>query len=379
MDRKTFRKYLFLIAFGVLLYLGLENIGILYGAFNTIMDIITPILLGLAFAFIANLLVRLFEDRFFRPLIRRFPRFIRFRRFTSLLLSWAIIILILYIMISMITPQLSNSISTLANNIPTYYNKVHQVMTNLPEELAFIEEFWQASSNSISTQVKEWLTQLSTTIPSLISYTASIAGFIINFFVAIILSIYFLANKEMLLRICKKVLYVLFKPKMADSIIGICTEANQTFRSFFGGQFIEACILGSLCFIGMKIFGFPYAPLISVMVGFGQLIPILGAYIAGSVGAFILLMENPAMALAFLIFLVILQQLEGNLIYPHVVGTALGIKGMWVLIAVVVGASIGGILGMFISVPTFALLYSLLGRLINHRLKQKEIPPEKFS
>ena len=379
MDRKTFRKYLFLIAFGVMLYLGLENIGILYDALNTIMDIITPILLGLAFAFIANLLVRLFEDRFFRPLVRRFPGFIRFRRFTSILISWTIIILILYIIISMITPQLSNSISTLANNIPTYYNKVHQVITNLPEELAFIEELWQASSTGISDQIKGWLTQLSTTIPSLISYTASIAGFIINFFVAIILSIYFLANKEMLLRICKKVLYVIFKPRIADSIIGICAEANQTFRSFFGGQFIEACILGSLCFIGMNIFGFPYAPLISVMVGFGQLIPILGAYIAGGLGAFILLMENPAMALGFLVFLVILQQLEGNLIYPHIVGTALGIKGMWVLIAVIVGGSVGGIMGMFISVPIFALLYSLLGRLINYQLKQKEIPPEKFS
>jgi len=176
----------------------------------------------------------------------------------------------------------------------------------------------------------------------------------------------------------KKLSYAIFKNPVSEKIVEIAKEANVTFSRFIGGQLMEACILGILCFIGMMIIGIPYAPLISCFIGVTSLIPILGAYIGTIPSAFIILMEDPIKALIFVIFIIVLQQIEGDVIYPKVVGNAIGLDGLWVFVAITVGASVGGVMGMLIGVPLMAVIYSLVRQYTNKFLEKKQVDKSKF-
>ena len=191
--------------------------------------------------------------------------------------------------------------------------------------------------------------------------------------ITLVFAIYMIAQKETLNRQINKVMKAYLKPRTIDKINTISTLANRTFSNFVTGQCLEALIFGSLVFLGMLIFRFPYASTIGVLLGFTALIPIFGAFIGTAIGFILIMMVSPVKAILFVVFVIILQQIEGNLIYPKVVGKSIGLPGMWVLLSVTVGGSVGGILGMLIATPLCSLLYALFTKTVNDRLKNNKI------
>ena len=204
-----------------------------------------------------------------------------------------------------------------------------------------------------------------------LDFTGTLVSGIVNLIIALAFSFYLLAQKEKLSSNTKKVLFAFFPKKKVTNLLNIIELTDQTFTNFVSGQLLEAVIIGVLCFIGMLIFGMPYAAVISVLVGFTALIPVFGAFIGTAIGAFLILFVSPVKAIWFVVFIIILQQLEGNLIYPKVVGKSVGLPGILVLTAVSIGGSLMGVLGILISVPVCAVLYTLLKRAVNLISKNK--------
>ena len=205
------------------------------------------------------------------------------------------------------------------------------------------------------------------------SVTASIVTAVMNFVIAFAFSIYVLAQKETLKRQSLKVLRAVMKPEKLQKLLELLELSNRTFTNFITGQLTEAVIIGALCFVGMTIFGMPYAPAISVLVGFTALIPVFGAFIGTAVGAFLILLVKPIQALWFIVFIIVLQQFEGNLIYPKVVGKSVGLPGIWVLAAVMIGGHVDGVVGMLLGVPVCSVIYALLQDYL--RAQPTEQPP----
>ena len=266
---------------------------------------------------------------------------------------------------------------TLASNIEGYINSLFEftdkTLSFFNLDISFFDRFedvWHS-----------WLTEgidyLKNSLPTIFTYTkdftTGLVGGIVNTFVGIIICIYLLSTKEKLLRQAKKLLFAFLPKKKAEYVCKIAETANDTFAKFISGQLIEAFIIGILCFIGMSVLGLPYALLISVIVGVTNMIPVVGPFIGAIPSGFIILMINPLQCLWFVIFIIVLQQIEANLIYPHVVGNSVGLSGLWVMFAIFVGGGLFGFLGIFLGVPGFAVIYRFASDYINSRLKKKEL------
>ena len=202
------------------------------------------------------------------------------------------------------------------------------------------------------------------------------AGAVVTFVLALAFALYALVQKEKLILQAKKLLYAYVEEKKADKVMKVARTANTTFTNFISGQFIEALILGFLCMVGMLILGIPHAVTIGVMIAFTALIPIVGAIIGTVIGAILILPVSPIKAVVFVIFLLILQQIEGNIIYPKVVGSSVGLPGIWVLVAISIGGSLWGLVGILLSVPLFSVIYAVLGENVRERLKEKKLQVE---
>ena len=272
--------------------------------------------------------------------------------------------------------------------IPEISNAIKLIAASLPEVFETLEK-WSKGDSGISLQLKSFFDTVD--VQSLTSEFSEFAkiGFtgvlgstvdilsmfvngIFNIIVGFVFAIYILMSKETLKRQTRKLLSTCLPPKITNKIIEIATISRTTFTNFIIGQTIEAIILGSLCALGMKIFGFPYAPMVGTLVGITAFIPIIGAFIGGGIGAFMIMTVDPMQALLFIIYLVILQQIEGDLIYPRVVGSSVGLPSIWVLFAVTVGGGLWGIVGVLFSVPTLSVIYLLLKEYINNRSKSLE-------
>ena len=366
------KRYFLLVTYGIVLFLALSNIGKIGNAIDYTMSILSPILTGIIVAFLLNIFVRLFETKLLKALWKKNKFLDKHKRAISIILAVIVALLIIILLLVFIIPQLSNSISRLTNGIPRYVEQLQAWLNEIAKD-------FNISDNIIKTLEQNWQSILtsvtdvaSTAIPGIVNTTMNISTGILNFVLGIIISIYLLSSKESLIRALKKVVIAVFPDRAANQFIGVCSEANETLNRFIAGQVTEAFILGVLCFIGMTIFRFDYPLLISVIIGVTAVIPILGAYIGVIPAVFILLLINPMKALWFIVFIIVLQQFEGNVIYPKVVGGAVGINGLWVLVAIVVGGSLFGVIGMLLGVPAISVLLSVFRRAVNHRLDQKK-------
>lgn len=271
----------------------------------------------------------------------------------------------------LLIPELFSSMKVLIDNIGNYTEEIKAFGQKVIEENNIFEsaykEFmstWMDTSKSLG----QWFVGASSNI---LTTTISIFGSIFNFVLGIVFSIYLLYQKEPILLNVKKTLYAYLPKKKADKISSISNITIKTFTNFVSGQVTEAIILGTLCTLGMLLLKMPYAILIGVVVGVTSLIPIFGAYLGAIPSAFLLLMEDPILAIIFIVFLIILQQIEGNIIYPKVVGKSVGLTGFWILLAVVIGSSLAGVAGVLIGVPLCSVIYYLLRDDVNKRIKQK--------
>lgn len=329
-----------------------------------------PFLLGGAIAFILNVPMRKIE----RDIMPKKAG--RWKRGVSLLLALILIISILVVVVFVVTPELIATLWNLQNSIPVFVNNVlenmEQLFVQYPEIVTYIEGI-QIDWESIFRSIMDFI---SIGASSVVSTTVSAAKSIVSGFttlsIGFVFAVYILLQKESLSAQIKKLLRAFFPDPVVGQVLRVTSMTERTFSSFLAGQCLEAVILGSMFFITLTLLRMPYALLIGVLIGFTALIPIFGAFIGCVIGAFLMLMVSPLSALSFVVIFFVLQQIEGNLIYPHVVGGSVGLPSIWVLVAVTIGGSMVGIIGMLIFIPTCSVLYNLLREYVNKRITQKE-------
>ena len=334
--------------------------------------ILKPFIIGGGIAFVINLPMRAIENNVFKKWSGKAG--VRLKRPVSLLLAFIIIILVIIIVVATVVPQVTKTVGELGNKIPAFTEKVLADLDNLSQDYPQLQE----EINKLTEMEINWDTVIDTVInflrngaadvlTSTVNVASSIVEGIINTVVAIIFAIYILLQKEKLENQMKR-LSSAYLPSEADHRVNyIMTLLNRNFGNFITVQCLEAVILGSMFVVAMSIFGMPYAVLVGVLIAFTALIPVVGAFIGCFVGAFLILIDNPMQALWFIILFLILQQIEGNLIYPRVVGNSVGLPSIWVLMAVSVGGSLFGIAGMLLFIPLLSTVYVLLRESVNER------------
>ncbi len=371
MDRKTFHNYMLLLTYAAVLLLLITRLNTVVFLLSTLVHALRPLIIGFAIAFVLKRPCRLFRLGYERLLPSKVSG--RLCAALAVLTSYAALFAVLALVLGFIVPQLYDSAKTLADQIYANLPAMKRALTDVLSYLNLTASFdLSAMLPSLDELVNGVVSTLTSALPHLLSFTGNIASFTITLVTAFVFSVYMLAGSERLNRQCASVLRAYAPAPVARVVSQVVQLTSDTFTRFVSGQLLEACILGVLCFLGMTVLRFPYAPLISVIIGVSALIPVAGAYIGAVLSAFLLAMVSPMQALGFLVFLVILQQLEGNLIYPKVVGNSIGLPALWVLAAVSVGGGLFGLPGMLLSVPTASVLYTLLRQDVTARLEARK-------
>lgn len=356
-----------LILYTVLLVFGFIYIKEIFSILRYIIKIFMPFIIGIMIAFVLNVLMGVIENKWFRKLNWHKNT----KRGISLTLSLLIVIGFFIILMLLIIPNLQDTIVIFANNIPDYLSNLKELLLKLNVSDNVINDIMETLSNLGDTAKEYVLNNSGKVIEATFGIASNVLNAFVNVFIGIVFAIYFLIDKEKISRQFNNIMKAYLPNKSCKKIVDIAELSNRVFANFVSGQCLEAIIIGVLCFFGMIILRLPYAGAISVLVGFTALIPVFGAFIGTIIGAFLIFMVNPLQAVIFVIFIIVLQQLEGNLIYPHVVGKSVGLPGIWVLVAVTVGASINGVLGMLLSVPVASIIYSILKTDVNLKIKKK--------
>lgn len=319
-------------------------------------------------AFIINVPMRFFETKLFSKVKKG-------KRALSLILAVVCIISVLALISFLILPELANTLYSLASSIPGFVNEIKEFLQNVSNNPLFTKQNLMKIDldwNKISTELMGFFQSgASNILGSTVSVISSAVQTVVTFLLGIVFAVNALLKKEKLVLQTKKLLYSYLKEAYADRIIYIGNMCNLAFSSFLSGQCTEAVILGTIIFICMNILGLPYAMLIAMFIGVTSLIPILGGFIGSTLGAVLIFMVSPFKMVIFVIMFVVVQQIEGNLIYPHVVGNSVGLPAIWVLVAVTVGGNLAGVAGMFISIPACSVIYALLRDAANERLRKK--------
>lgn len=375
MDKKLFRSYMLLITFAVALVLAVSKIDLLAQGAGLILGLLKPFFIGFAIAFVLNIpYVAIMNG------LNRFnTKLPKLNKPLAIAGAYLLCFGILGGVIAIVIPELGRSINMLISNSETYKQNFRNVLLWLGSfdlsPLASMD--WNQLFATLEQELKLLLEQamdvLRVLFPQIFDKASSIVHGVANVFIGLVVSVYLLNSKEVLCRQVKRITYAFLPQWMADECVDICRLINQSFSSFISGQLMEACVLGMLCFIGMNIFGFEYAFLISLMIGTTAIIPIVGAFIGTIPAVVLLFLVEPVQALWFLVFILILQQIEGHVIYPKVVGESVGLPALWVMMGIVVGGGLGGVLGMLLGVPMFTVLYKLMSQLVQTRLERKKI------
>lgn len=372
MKDKTRKDIIIIITYIALIIFALVNFSKILSFLGDVINIFAPFLLGIILAFVLNVLNNFIEKKIFGK-IKPSKVWNKIKRPLCITLSLILVFLTIYFIMNLLIPQLKNSASLFTDTLPAYKEDILDILNKFDvgeETTAKVSEYLDNFSKVITDYIKGNSKDVITVTTEV---AASVIGIISKGIITLVFAIYMIAQKETLSRQINKVMKAYLKPKTIDKITTIGSLANKTFSNFVTGQCLEALIFGSLVFVGMLIFRFPYASTIAVLLGFTALIPIFGAFIGTAIGFILIMMVSPVKAILFVVFIIVLQQIEGNLIYPRVVGKSIGLPGMWVLLSVTVGGSIGGILGMLIATPLCSLLYALFTKTVNDRLKSNKI------
>ncbi len=374
-EKKDLRNLLKVIIIAIIIYWGINNFGIIGTVFGKIIEIVFPFILGGALAFILNIPMTFFENKLSKIKNKKRKSLINKNliRFISLILAIIVITFILYLIINLIVPELIDIIKLLVSNIPYYAEEINKFINSNTENIQEIDSLISGMNFDTDSIKNELMEILSSVLSSSVSLVMGVVGLITNLIIAIIFAIYILTSKEKLKNQVLRIIKAYCKKEKAIKIIEVGRITNKTFKNFLTVQALEATILGSLCIIGMLILKIPYAVPIGVLVGVTALIPVVGAFIGIIIGAILILSAEPIKVITFIIFVLILQQVEGNVIYPRVVGGSVGLPGMWVLVAVTVGGSLFGILGMLLGVPVFSVIYSMIKKDTEKRLNNTNL------
>ncbi len=380
LNKNNTKKILFITFVTILFAYLLFNFNRVMSMFKWIIGLIMPFIIGFAIAFILNVPMKGLENVLFK---NPDSKLYKFKRPVCLILSIICIVLVVTFAITMVIPEFGTTINTIGEKFPDAMEKIKNWAIDLSKDYPDVVDKIMGIDVNWDKLVDEAIALVKNGGSSILSSTFSIAssfvGVIVDIVVGIFFAIYILSQKEVLKKQTKGILYSFCNEKAADKIIEICAMSDKTFSNFISGQCLEACILGMMFFITMSIFKIPFALVVSIMIALTALIPVFGAFIGCGVGAFLILVDDPKKVIIFLIMFIILQQIEGNLVYPHVVGGSVGLPSIWVLVAVILGGNLMGIVGMLIFVPLFSVLYAFLEELVIARLREKGIPWQKYN
>ncbi len=376
LDRENMKKLMFLITFTVILLVGVQRLDVVLGTLDVVAEIFFPFMLGGAIAFFLNVPMSFLERILFgTDRDKKWKKSLA--RPLSLLLTIILVLAVIVLVIFVVVPKLSSTVAGIAV----------QIEMAIPRAQEWLEDIFRNNEQMtdwLNSQEVNWETMAQTAlnmiqngaegvVASMVVAAKGIISAVYTFVIAMVFSCYILVQKEKLQVQARKLLCALLPAIHAERVLYIFSLSYRTFTNFITGQCLEAVILGSMFFVVMSIMGFPYALLVGILIAVTALIPIFGAFIGCAIGAFLILVVNPTQALAFIILFLVLQQIEGNLIYPHVVGNSVGLPSIWVLVAVTVGGSLMGIAGMLIFIPFVSVLYTLLREWVYRRLKEKKI------
>ena len=373
MNTRLFRKMLLLITYAVALVVVIVKIDVILDWGAGVLLAFRPIFIGFAIAFILNRPCNFFARLYTRGLGKQGERF---ARPLAVVTAYVMLFAVVGVLISLVVPELTRSIQRFVGNMNTYASNLQQVLDYITQRFS-LENLAQLNLSSkineiLGNALKQVLNALTGTVPHLISATSTLVSAVVTTVISFVFSVYMLSGGPKLTAQCRRLVVAYLPESISTPLLDVVRLTADTFTKYVSGQLIEACILGSLCFVGMVALRFDYAPLISVIIGVSALLPVAGAYIGAVLAALLLAMISPVKAFWFLVFLAVLQQLEGNLIYPRVVGTSLGLPGIWVLAAVTVGSSLMGFVGLVVSVPITAVVYTILKQDLRRRLCEKE-------
>ena len=380
LNKKTLRNIFLGVAGCIFLYWLLHETERLTAVLSAAGAVISPFVVGAALAFVLNVPMRAIERilKFIKP---QAPR-----RAIAILLTFLVVLLVFTGVIYLLVPQLILTIESLIETMPGFFQRVQDKVMIFLSENPEVMEWLQANTDFENLNWQELIEKavslvsngVSTVFDTAISALVGLGTGIFNAVLSLVFCLYCLGRKEILARQGRRILYSVFSEKAADGIIRIFRMTNSTFSNFISGQCLEAVILGSLFAIAMAIFRMPYITLISVLIGVTSLVPLVGGFVGCIFGAFFILVNDPMQALWFVVMFLVIQQIEGNLIYPRVVGSSIGLPGMWVLVAVTVGGDLMGVGGMLVMIPLSSVLYTLLREITVKRLNERKIAPEKL-
>lgn len=378
------KRYVIIAIIFICAFLVIQNLSLLSVFASIALQAVYPLLLGIIIAYIFNIILSFYEAHYFP---RKDSKFFKYsRRPVCVVFSFLSAVAIIVLVLKIIIPELIGAIKLISSEIPPFiikgkdyiikklneYPDVQKQVTDLFNEFDLKELDWATITDKTAKFIETGIMGL---ISSALGLISVISGTVTNIVLAVIFAIYLLLRKDKLLRDIRRLLNLWFSEKHNNDIQKVCKVANETFKNFFIGQFVEAILLGCLCFIGMTILQLPYAAMSATLVGVTALVPIVGGLFGAGISAFIILTESPMQALVFLIFLIILQQIENNFIYPKVVGNSVGLPGIWVLASVTIGGGLWGIPGMLLGVPLAATIYKFFFEQLEAKEKELGIEP----
>ncbi len=379
-EKKTLRNIFIGVISCIVVYWLLHEPERFHSIFGMVKGILSPFIVGAVLAFIINVPMRRIES-WLKGITNR-----ALRRTVAIVLTIIFVLLIISGVFWLLIPQIVATAETFAARLPGFFEDVlasiRAFLAANPQLMEYVLENTNFESINISSLIQKIVDMVGSSVTSIVSGTfvaiGSVGGFLVNLVISFIFALYCLACKEVLARQGKRILYAFLPEHICDETVRILQLTNTTFSNFLSGQTIEACILGCLFAIAMMIFGMPYIPLVCVLIAVTALIPLAGAFVGCFFGALFILVDNPMQAVWFVVMFLLIQQFENNVIYPRVVGTSIGLPGMWVLLAVALGGELMGVIGMFLMIPLSSVLYTLLGEITAKRLKNREIASEKL-
>ena len=375
MSIKELKPYLLLITYAGIVFLVVTNLGGILGQISWITSVVRPFTFGLVIAFVLNRPFRMIRSRLYIPLLKKTglseKKVSSISGILSILSVYFLLFFVTGLLISSVIPELISSIESFSGNMDTYLNLITTLISRIAvqfqldsEVVKLLNTYWEDLLAGIGQM-------LNTLLPALVSFSMGAATNIDNFFSGLIISVYLLTGKEKLILTFKKILYAFLPDRWADYVMHVGHVANRSFGGFLNGQIIDASIVGLLCFLGMSVMRMPYAMLSSVIVGVTNIIPYFGPIIGAVPGVVLLLLTNPIKAVLFVVLIVCIQQIDGNFLSPRIVGSSIGVSGVWVLFSIIVGGKLFGIPGMVAGLPTFSVIYVLVREQAHRRLLAK--------
>jgi predicted PurR-regulated permease PerM len=373
------------VALSLLFYFAVRNISVFGDFFRKLVTILAPFIWGLVICYLLSPLMRFLEERVFLPLGKRLYRknkkggAAKFARVMSILFSEIVLLLLIAALVYLIIPQILSSVQMLVQNSGTYADNVSKWLDGLLKNYPELDSYVGGLFGNINANVGNWLeTKLLPQLGSLItSVSSGVYGFarsIYNLIIGIIVSVYLLADKEGFLAAVKRLSYAVFSVETADKLRQGLNFVDKTFMGFLSGKILDSLIIGIICYIVCSILKMPYTLLVSVIIGVTNIIPFFGPLIGAIPSALIILMVDPSKCLIFIIFIIILQQIDGNIIGPRILGSSTGINGFWVMFAIILGSGLFGFWGMLLGVPVFVVIYTVIQNLIIKKLKKSDLP-----